>query len=63
MKRKAIRNATLGIGCLMLSLTISSVLNHNLTSSSKQNNIHIAMDSPSLHPMEKFHLDMDSPSL
>lgn len=45
MKKKILRNLTLGLGCLMLTLIIStSVLMHNSTTNS---NIHV------IHPQEE----------
>jgi len=50
MKNKIVKTLTLGISCLMLTLTISSgVLAHNSTSSFNFNNgIHVEENMPSL---------------
>ena len=49
MKFKILRNVTLGIGCLMLSLTLlTGVVNHNVTSGFKGNTIHVNQDMPSM---------------
>ncbi len=50
MKNKIIKTLTVGLSCLMLTLTIfTGGLNHNSTSSFKGNHVHIDEESP--HPL------------
>lgn len=64
MKFKNLRNVTLGIGCLMLALTLlSGAVTHNVTSGLNGNTIHVDEGSPFGMVQSKhiIHIDEDMP--